>query len=77
MLSAGEFQRVVTGGGVSGCVSEQMAKRIAGVCGVPLLDGAGGGSHGYTVTGWHDPCSCYSGTHHAQRYQEWQEVRLS
>ena len=49
MLTAGEFRRVITGGGVVGCTSEVMAKRIAGVCGVPLLDGEGGGLHGSSV----------------------------
>ena len=70
MLSACEFQKVVVGGGVVGCTTEQMAKRIAGVCGVPLSDGAGGGLLGCAGTGCHEVCSCYSGMRHAQRYRD-------
>ena len=37
MMTVGKFQEIITAGGVRGCRSGQMAKKLAAVSGVPLL----------------------------------------
>jgi hypothetical protein len=77
MLTVAEFQGAIMAEGVVGCGATVMVKRLASLCGVPLLEAGEGALHGGVSTGWHSACTCYDGDFHEQRNQKDGIVRVS